>query len=368
MRVRLLPPNGEHSWTPYVWLIYLSLYVSYPVVVGVHGWRWLAHAAGLIAFLALYFRGFWVDGSQRLPILVAIVGLGVVLTPINPGASTFFIYASSFVGGARTGRAAAAWVAGITAVGAVTAWLQHWPPAITVATLALTPVIGAVNVNYAEMRRRDASLRLAQEEITRLGAIAERERIGRDLHDLLGHTLSVIVLKAELASKLMARDQARAAEELAEVERVSREALTEVRKAVHGFQNTSLGDEVVRARGLLETAGVRPYGELAASTGGQEALVAGLAPPVERALAFVLREAVTNVVRHARATRCRLSLLRDGDRVRLEVEDDGIGGETVDGSGLQGMRDRLREVNGWLERDGRKGTLIRATVPQSLRG
>jgi two-component system sensor histidine kinase DesK len=362
MRLPFLPETHEDGWTPYVWLVYLALYVFYAVEDGTRDWRWLAHAAALAVFLALYFRGFWVDGARRLPIIVALMVLGIVMVPLNPGAATFFIYAAAFVGGARAGRAAAIWIGAIAIIGTtVTAFATPASAGAALMTLVFVPLIGGVNVHYYETRRRDASLKIAREDVARLAALGERERIARDLHDLLGHTLSVIVLKSELAAKLLPAEPDRAAREVADIERISRESLHEVRRAVQGFRTASFDDEVVRARGVLQTAGIAVEGALAAS---DSTATPGLPPRIELALAFVLREAVTNVVRHARATRCRLSLARDGPVVRLEVEDDGVGGEAVDGSGLHGMRDRLREVGGTLERDGRRGTVVRASVPE----
>jgi two-component system sensor histidine kinase DesK len=230
--------------------------------------------------------------------------------------------------------------------------------------LVFVPLIGGVNVHYAELRRRDARLRLAHDEISQLGALAERERIARDLHDLLGHTLSVIVLKAELAAKLVTRDAARAAQEIGDVERISREALVEVRRAVQGFKTASLADEVVRARGVLASAGVALEGNLVTDS-DLSASVEGLDPRSERALAFVLRECITNVVRHAGARLCRVTLARDGPLARLEIRDDGRGGGAAEGNGFQGMRARLAEIGGTLERDGSRGMAVRALAPWS---
>ncbi|MGE3274882.1 MAG: sensor histidine kinase [Vicinamibacterales bacterium] len=367
--MRLLPQDSEHGWTPYLWLFYLSFYVASPFLFGGPAWAWLAQGAGLAAFLALYFRGYWVDGSARLPIITGIASLGVLLTWLNAGALSFFIYAAAFVGGARTGRRAAFWIAGISAAGVATSiaveglrptGLGLVPMIAPMATV--TPLIGFVNLHYASIRRRDAALRLAEDEVARLAAATERHRIAGDLHDLLGHTLSVIVLKAELASKLVARDTPRAAAEIAEVERISREALAEVRRVVHGFTSARLGDELTRARAVLASAGVAVT--VATPPAG------GLLPPgtpavVEHALALVCREAVTNVLRHAHATTCHISVSTDADHIALEVEDDGVGGELVEGHGLQGMRARLMEIGGSLERDGRRGMRLRASAPRA---
>ena len=366
---RLLPPDGEHGWTPFVWLIYLSAYLIFPIWVGSSALVWAIDAAGLVAFLALYFRGYWVDGARRLPIIAALAALGVALAPFNPGSLTFFVYAAAFVGGAAAGRVAAAWIVALTFAGVATAagqaMLQGWrtplEPMLGVTVVVMTPIIGFVNLHYNEGRQRDAALRLARDEIARFATLAERDRIAADLHDLLGHTLSVIVLKSGLASKLMTRDTTRAAVEIADVERISRDALAEVRRAVHGFRAATLSDELVRARGVLETAGI--HADVHAASVPASGRVAELAAPLEHAAAMILRESITNVVRHSQATHCRIAITHDGGTLRLEVVDDGVGGQSPDGHGVDGMRARAREIGGVLDRDGSRGMAIRLTAP-----
>lgn len=360
--MRLLPPNHPQGWTPLVWLVYSAGYVGYPFLFGASRLEWLVWAAGLGVFLAMYFRAHWLEGSERVPFIIGLAVLGAVLAPLNPGAVVFFIYAAAFVGGTRSGRTAAAWIAVITVAGVAATWFAaggYRYMALNVAVFA--PLIGFVNVHYAESRRRDATLALAQDEIARLGALAERDRIAADLHDLLGHTLSVIVLKAELAAKLLSRDPARAAAEIGEVERISRDTLSEVRRAVHGFRTATLADELVRARGVLSSAGVHLTTH--ALVVPAEGRVPGLAARTEHALALVLREATTNIVRHARAFTCRIDVGRLGDRLRLEIVDDGVGGGGTEGAGISGMRARLQEIGGALEWMGERGVTVRATAP-----
>jgi two-component system sensor histidine kinase DesK len=200
----------------------------------------------------------------------------------------------------------------------------------------------------------DRKLLRAQEETERMAKIAERERIGRDLHDLLGHTLSVIVLKSELASRLTATSPERAAEEIRDVERISREALAEVRAAVRGYRSTGFDSELRAARQALETAGLKVEAEVDSPK---------LSPAQENVIALALREAVTNVLRHAEATFCRLSLRSNGAFCELEVADNGRGGVHREGSGLAGMRERVEALGGALECDGSRGTLLRIRVP-----
>ena len=171
-------------------------------------------------------------------------------------------------------------------------------------------------------------LGLSQEEVRRLAATAERERIGRDLHDLLGHTLSLITLKLELSRKLFDRDAQAARREVEEAERVARHALSEVRNAVSGIRATDLAAELASARLLLESSGVHLDYELPQMD---------LPPEIEHSLSLVLREAVTNIARHAGASTAKIELQRDPACLRMRISDDGRGGVEKHGNGLSGI-------------------------------
>ena len=210
-------------------------------------------------------------------------------------------------------------------------------------------------------RESDAALRLSHDEVRRLAATAERERIGRDLHDLLGHTLSLITLKLELSRKLFDRDLVAAKREVAEAEEVARHALAEVRSAVTGIRATDLAAELASARLLLESSRVHlEYGSLPAD----------LPAEIERGLSLVLREAVTNVARHAGASRVQIELSRELAAICMRIDDDGAGGldGAGDGNGICGMRERVRAMGGNLsiESPRGKGTRLRVVVPAPL--
>lgn len=353
MRLRLLP-DSPLGWTPYVWLVYLSFFVVYGSTVNRTVVDWAIDAAVVVVFLALYFRGFWVEGRARLAIALAIVALGVVLSPRNPGAVVFFIYGGSFLGEAAPPAVAMRWLLLVAGLAAAESSLVSNPMPILVPGVLVTLIVGGTNIHFAEVRRKDRALLEAREAVEHLAVVAERERIARDLHDLLGHTLSVIVIKSELAAKLADRDITRAVDEIRDVERISRTALQEVRRAIHGYRGERLQDELTNGRAALTAAGVT----LDASV---EPL--GLDAGKERALALALREAMTNVIRHAHARRCGVALSRDGDVVRLVIEDDGVGGDHVAGAGLSGMRARLAEIGGTIVCDGSHGTRLTLVVP-----
>jgi two-component system, NarL family, sensor histidine kinase DesK len=219
---------------------------------------------------------------------------------------------------------------------------------------AVTLAVIAVFTAYAHKHQKD--MRRSQEEITRLATLAERERIGRDLHDLLGHTLSVVALKSELARKLIDRDIEAARTEITEVERVARDSLAQVRNAVSGIRSTALSAELLAATALLQAQGVKV---------NCEAENVKLPHDRETVLALSLREAATNVRRHSGARVVTIRLRKESAAVIMEVADDGRGGRIVPGNGLNGMRERLDTVGGsltlWPNPAG--GTLLRASIP-----
>ncbi len=220
--------------------------------------------------------------------------------------------------------------------------------------LVLSALLGSVYIHYAQQARLNRKLTLAQEEVEHLAKVAERERIARDLHDLLGHTLSVIVLKSELASRLGEKDPQRAMAEIRDVERISRDALAQVRSAVRGYRPVGLTSELNRTRETLATAGVQV--EAALET-------VPLTPAQESVLALAVREGATNIIRHAQARTCRLGLRSTGSVCELEIADDGRGGATLNGGGLSGMRQRLEALGGTLEIGGPPGTTLRVRLP-----
>jgi two-component system sensor histidine kinase DesK len=363
-RMRLLPRDGEHGWTPYLWLIYIGPFIVFPflapglTVLGSRALTLVVWGAGLMAFLWLYFRSHWIDGARRLRLVVLLAALGAVLAPINAGALMFFVYAGGFVGGAAAPARAGFWIGGLTVAAVLCALTSPWEPLLLLSGVAvMTPLIGFVNLHHSETRRRDAVLKLAQHEIARVATMAERERIAGELHDLLGHTLSVIVLKSELAAKLVSRDPQRAAMEIAEVERVSRDALSEVRRAVYGFRAATLADELIRARAVLETASVQAHVEATADTNRLAER------KVEHAAAMILREAVTNVIRHSRATHCRITAADRDRHFVLQIEDDGVGGPVMEGAGMESMRARAREIGATLEHRSSRGFTITMRLP-----
>ncbi len=348
------------GWEPYLYLIYLGFFFFQPFFDTSFGLvDWLATLGSVALFLPVYFWGFQQQGRPILLAVGVMTVLGFVSVQFfNTGGTVFFVYAgaaAAYAGRPRLVLRVLLLILGVVALAFVVSplplsvrlWTFMW-------AFLFVPMIGALNTFQAERERSNAKLLMAQEEIERLATVAERERIARDLHDLLGHTLSIITLKSELAAKLAPHDPARAAGEMRDVERISRDALSEVRSAVRGYRAQGLKAELESVKRVLKTAGVAfdYYAEPVT-----------LSPAQESTLSFALREAVTNVVRHSGGTRCAVRLRWEEDGVGLEVEDDGCGGLAPEGSGLLGMRERVRSLGGRVVRVGKSGTRLTVFLP-----
>jgi two-component system sensor histidine kinase DesK len=342
------------GWETYAWLLYSLPYLVSAFNPRLGGAETAAMLAAYPAFVALYVAGQLVRGPRILVVVAGINLLAIGFSQRNPSAVSFYIYGAALLGPAFPPRQAAIAVAIQVLFAAVVSAALGLPPWYSGMMALITALIGAVCIQAAVTAAKDAKLRLAQAEVERLAKLAERERIARDLHDLLGHTLSVVVLKSELARKLIDPDPSRAAKEIAEVERIAREGLAEVRQAITGYRASGLAAEIERVRDALVTAGI----DATIETGAVP-----LALPQEAALSLALREATTNVIRHAGATRCHIRFYaRDGSAL-MEVEDDGRGGDAPFGNGLTGMRERIQALGGVLRRDTDRGTRILIKLP-----
>ena len=310
--------------------------------------EWALIILGVVVFLGLYCIAlvYWYKKAVALAAIAGVALLGFVFAPFNAGAALFIIFATSFVPYAVGGevKPTVAIIAIILAMVGVETWLLH-----------LTWVFWAYSAGYAVILGAGGTYAARQSFVAeRLAKIAERERIARDLHDVLGHTLSVIILKAELAGKLLDHDLDRAGVEIRDVEKISREALAEVRDTIRGYRGVSLQAEFERAKSTLETAGL--------SVKCQSTKVV-ITPEQEGVLVLALRESVTNVLRHSQAKKCRLQLREADGSCRLEIEDDGRGGLHEEGYGMRGMRERVEALGGTLVQETQAGTTLTITLP-----
>lgn len=351
-----IPKNRDHGWVPYIWLVFLAFFFFKPILDPYSTRRdWIITLSAVAVFLVIYFRVFWVTRPWNYLLIAAMVAMGLGFGHINPGAAVFIIYASSFIAWvAENSRWAFVGIGILVLFICLDAWLFHAPPEFWTTALVVSLGVGISNIHFAERRRADQKLLMANEEIEHLAKVAERERIARDLHDVLGHTLSLIIVKSTLASKLLDKYPQRARQEIADIEKVSREAMAEIRSTLRGYTTYKLGDEMQRAKATLNSAGVSVE-----STATEVKLSAAQ----ESVVALIMREAVTNVVRHAQARTCRLSLGTNNGNCVVEIEDDGRGGFQVEGNGVRGMRERIEALGGTLARDTVQGTKLRFEFP-----
>ncbi|WP_300018759.1 histidine kinase [Pseudonocardia sp.] len=348
--------RGASLWY-LLFLGYLFLQPAFDPDAGALHW---AVAAGS----AVLFLAFTVRNGLRPPLPghwspALIAALGVLVVTVNSGGTVFFVYAAAAAGTLLTRRAATAWLGGLTALVGFAALVSTAPPPYLLLSIAPPLVtlwiVGLACMDEADQQREAAGLRVENARVEHLATLTERERISRDLHDVLGQTLTGIVVRAQLAQRL-GGDEGVA--EMAVVETMARDALAEVRTTVSGWRRLSVDDELAVARDALAAGGV----ELVITR--DDGLV--LTPSAETALALALREAVTNVVRHAHARRCTVALRFTDGQVELEVADDGVGGGGREGNGLTGMRERIAALGGSVQRLARDGTAVVVALPAAV--
>ena len=350
--------RGKSPWTDGVHLLWSAWIFITPLFGGgQYDWRWAAITlASYPLFLLFYAKVLLSPRRTAWRYALAMVALCLVLLPWYPSALSYFVFGCVML---HTGQRNSlprylAHVLALNALLAAAAWMAGYPWQALVWMLPMTLIIGVI-VNVESMaHEKDVALQLSHDEVRRLAATAERERIGRDLHDLLGHTLSLITLKLELSRKLLDRDHDAARREITETEEVARHALAEVRSAVTGFRAADLAAELASARLLLESSGVALGYDPPPP----------LSPELERPLALVLREAATNIARHAGASQAQVGFAREGGSLRMRIVDDGRGGIDGEGNGLAGIRERVRALGGSLAiASTRGGTSLEIVVP-----
>ena len=314
-------------------------------------------AAFVVAYVALILIWRQRYADRALPALFALlVALAIALTVGDGGGWGFlFTYCAACAGliSPRFGFAAVMACAGLAAL---TTLVGGSSGGNAIGWGASSLGIGMLLLVLRDLRIRNEQLIRARAELARLAVAEERERFARDLHDLLGHSLSLIALKSELAGRLLHDRPADAARELSDVETVARTALSEVRDAVSGYRRPTLDGELEGARAALAAAGIQTAVERAQTQ---------LAPEREAVLAWAVREGVTNVIRHSQADSCTLRVTGDALRAAVEVSDDGGGATATNGhagSGLAGLEQRARAVGGAFEAGDQPGGGFRLAV------
>jgi two-component system, NarL family, sensor histidine kinase DesK len=358
--VPAMDPRGP--WQRLGWALPWLLFLAFPAADLVAADRptvvRVAAAAGLVVFTVAYVRVFVrlfsrsEDWPRRELLVLAVLGVALAVG-LGPAWTGLMIYVSVASAGVLPRKWVWPAVLGSTAVavavvaaGGLLGDLFILPLMCVLSAFALlgTRTLVAVNAELTE----------AREELAHHAVAEERLRFARDLHDLLGHSLSLIALKSELAGRLAERDPARAREEMADVESAAREALAEVRDAVSGYRQVSLAQALAEARAALSAAGIALHPPAATDV---------LPGPVDAVLGWVVREAVTNVLRHSGARTVTVVVATGKDDVVLEFADDGRGSAAAPGAGLSGLRERVQRLGGELTTSGDDGFRLTARLP-----
>ncbi|MET9498149.1 sensor histidine kinase [Streptomyces sp. NPDC006552] len=348
------PETRRESYVKLVWIAMWLAFLGSPVAdllrgdhgpVGtVLGWLGLVAFAG--CYVGLVLRQ---TGRPTEPVVVrgclTVLAVFAIALPLTLGDEwlVLFVYVSVACGAVLplkwTRTAILTTTAALIATGLLLgADPQYW--------LLIPTLLGGFSmIGVRELVRTTRELREARAQVAQLAANEERLRLARDLHDLLGHSLSLITLKSELAGRMLPDHPGKAAGQVADIEKVSRQALVDVREAVTGYRRPRLAAELGGAQAALAAAGIAA--EVPAD-------VPDLPGTAEATLAWTLREAVTNVVRHSGARHCTVTVTRretlGGPVVELSVEDDGAGPSGAPpGNGLNGLAERLAAVGGTLE-------------------
>lgn len=358
---------AKSLWTG-IWLVYLSapvtdlLHGGHSRGVQVLGW------IGLVAFVAWYmvlvFRAGRGERNGRVLGSLGVLTAQSTVLALSLGREwlVLFVYVSIASGAALPLRIARWTIPAASALMAALAFEVAGGRAFLAGLLIPALLGGFAMTGVRELIRTTIALREARATVAQLAANEERLRLARDLHDLLGHSLSLITLKSELAGRMLPDHPEQAARQVADIEQVSRQALVDVREAVTGYRRPRLAAELAGARAALTAAGITA--ELPADPD-----LTGVPEDSESALAWALREAVTNVVRHSGAARCTVELLHrhtlDGPVLELSVEDNGSGTSGKGpGNGLTGLTERLEKTGGTLDAGStRHGFRLVACVP-----
>lgn len=352
-----LPILAFPSKYKYLTLIFISFYfIRWFWPMPPH--EWVINIASLLLFFPLYFLGF--KGPRYAVICgILLVVMGIMVLPYNYGACCFTIYGCNYF--SHTLNVRNVFISVISAVtltcGAMFYFDVPLIPNIFIVTLLPISMAGYAifdRQNYRQQLREAKNL----DEVQRLAQIAERERIGQDLHDLLGHTLTVIHLKAQLAGQLLQKNShEQAREEIASIQQVAEQSLKEVRQAVTGYKSHNLAEEIQAQSSFLQSMGVQFTHELPQTI---------IAPIIEGHLIMIVREALTNVLRHSKAKSCSVHLNALDQHLILQIEDDGQGFDpntTHDGNGLNGIQERCEQLGGSVTISSPPGFKLTISIP-----
>lgn len=325
---------------PTIWLSYLLLYVWPWVIEPPRPLEWQASLVAAPVFLVAYYLSFDLRGRAAWPGIAVIMLLSLGLGHLTAAASIVSLFAVMIAVQSQRGKVRRYWLIGMTAVTAlcVAAGWVSWIFAL--GAVFFGALMAAATAANCQLQDQAEQLIRAQAQAEALAVMSERERISRDLHDVVGQSFSTIVLKSDLASRVFEDAPERARKELEDINAVGRSALHEIRSVIRGLNHSTLLAATAQVRTLLDAADI----ELSFANSAEN-----LPDSIEHALAMVMREAVTNVVRHAEASTCTIAIHEGNGLIHMEISDNGRGGPIVFGHGLGGIKRRVAELGGAFE-------------------
>jgi len=346
----LLPRNLNEQFSPYVWLIYLPLFFVPVIIFHQNPMDWVLTAVASLAFLGLYFHAYWVKSQNVIYHIGAIILIGTLATFVTATACTLFIYAGAFCSKLNPLKYAVSVLIGLLLWIIAISWVFEFEVYFYMPALTFSLIVGILNIYQCALYQNKQELILSRKETQRLAQIAERERIARDLHDLIGHTFSVITLKADLAGRLIDKGQDKNLEkariEIKQLEEISRNALSQVREVVSGYRSSDLLSELANAKNVFGSVDIKFEYQFENIHEQQ----IDLDSVSNKELAIVLRELVTNIIKHAKASHVTVTIKHADGMIVLAIQDDGQGFEHSrhKGFGIKGIEERIKELQGFV--------------------
>ncbi|MBL4630397.1 MAG: sensor histidine kinase [Paraglaciecola sp.] len=332
----------KNRWfLPSLWQVFLGFYfIKFFMVSLPFEGMWLCLVL-LVVYLYAYFWGYYKTDSHRYKAGLLMLACAIITTPFNYGSSIFFQFATLYL--ANSARVPLA-LFSIAFVSAIISWLsyQYQLPVTNflMPALIVSVSLGLFGIFERQRRLNQEQLSQSNNQLKHMAAQAERERIARDLHDVLGHTLTVISLKANLSKQLLKnKDYTNAEQEITDVEKTARETSKLLQRVVSDYKDISLEDEINNLVLLLEQLGLKVEANIH--------LPNSMSTETATSLSFIVKEAVTNIIKHAQASFCKLSIFYNNDHLNVVIYDNGQSRPPIAyGNGLNGLQSRIAELNG----------------------
>ncbi|SMD71500.1 Sensor histidine kinase DesK [Bacillus mobilis] len=363
-RIEIFPK--QMGFFPYMWLVYLLFPIYH--LAQASGWKLIMGSGMLILFVITYRQLYFVNKTFVLWACIQMILTLLFAFYYNAFMIFFGFFTASAIGFAPNKKEFRVLLSLLAIMLGIFIFVNMNQISTTslvnivpMFILMLITPFGMRNFNQKKILRNQ--LNEANEQIKDLVKREERQRIARDLHDTLGHTLSLITLKSQLVEKLIVKNPERASAEAEEITQTSRTALKQLRELISDMRMITVEEELEQIKAILQAANV----ELEVK---QEASASSLSPIEQNIVGMCLREAVTNVVKHSKATCCTVSVRESQGELILTVEDNGIGlaGQSHDGNGIRGMKERIALIDGFVEMGTiNPGTLLTVKVPVVIR-